>query len=277
MKKAIVTVLIGERVSQEWDKHFRGTWEVYCKKHGYELCVIRDYIDKTEKANARQPHWQKLLILEHDLLQTYDCVVWLDHDVSINFHSAPCIVSQHDSSKIGLVSEKYKREYMVGYADTCVRRQYKLCSPVDRICLRYERAGLPPDVHDTCNTGVAVYRRREHAQALRYIYDNYDENQYTAKDEVPMSYHLFKHELVEPLDPRFNALWFDEMLWHYPFVVYPQLRTSAELVSKCVTAAWRANWFMHFTADIITSEYRGQKIHYRVRDDVKLLYKDFDI
>jgi len=263
--KAIVTLLIGERTAHEWKRWFARTWVPYAERHGYEIVVLTDPIDRSPRARTREPHWQKLLTLEHPRVRAFERVVWLDHDILINPNTAPCIVSHHGCDRIGMVSEKTKRETVPAYRDNLARRWGEIAGVSDAIPDRYRRAGLPGDVDDTSNAGVIVLRPDAHAPVLREVYETYEENDHTSKEEVPLCYHLFKHGLVEPLDPRFNRLWAYEMAEHYPHLLRPDRHADHTEVWPLVSAAWHNNWFLHFTADKLVL---GDDT-YRVRDDVR--------
>ena len=101
MKKCLVTLLIGDEIRTFWDKHLKSTWVKYAEKHGYDIITIDDYIDNSPMAASRAPHWQKCLILEHPKVKSYESAVWVDADIMINFHTAPCIVEHNASDRIG--------------------------------------------------------------------------------------------------------------------------------------------------------------------------------
>ena len=265
--KVLVTVLIGEPTQVSWRTFFERTWRAYADKHGYDIVVIDDYIDKTPRGRSRQPHWQKLLILEHPKVQGYRHVVWLDGDILINFHAAPCIVSLHASDRIGVVSYKEYYYSVPERMDNYAARANRLGVTCENL---YARAGMPTDVGDYANTGV-VALRAEHRETLRAIYDGYEENPNTAKEETPYSYHIFKNDLVKPLDPRFNRCWLPEIVEKYPILLQPASRGNAMLPGACVNAAWHNSWFMHFTSDGLTQP-DGQT--YCIRDDVRYVWID---
>jgi len=278
MKKAIVTVLIGDQVQNEWTNFFSSTWVAYAKKHGYDIIALRNFIDKSERATERPPHWQKLLILEHESTRDYEDVVWLDHDILINPNRAPCIVSHHASDMIGIVSQKRSYETTPGLKEFSAERRGRMVNrPPVPASVCYERAGLPGDVDDTGNAGVLVYKRSRHAEVLRHIYDTYESNDFSAKEQVPLTYHLFKHGLVKSLDRRFNMSWASEMFWHYPFLHRIKARDDPKMMSLCTTTAWNNSWFMHFQADVFgfgLNPDGSLMSSYRSRDDVRFVIQD---
>lgn len=274
MAKALATVLIGDRYVQEWQRWFRPSWEAYAQRHGYEIVVFTDYIDKTPRAQERSRNWQKLLILETEELSRFEHVVWLDSDVMVNFHRAPCIVGAHDSDLVGLVSDRLQTWENSERHDNVLRRIVPLDGRPATFAEQYRLAELPAGVEDYSNTGVMVLRRH-HREVLRHVYDQYRETAGSAKEETPLSYHLYKNELVKPLDSRFNRTWVSELVHHYPFLYYPSTRASPAgqpLLTLCVNTAWHNCWFMHFTAEMCRSQ--GQS--FCLRDDAAYVWPQCD-
>ncbi|GAB6054083.1 hypothetical protein JCM17960_29030 [Magnetospira thiophila] len=250
--KALVTVLIGDFHQQLWETHFKPTWEPYAAAHGYDIIVIDDYIDRSNKAQERRPHWQKCLILEHPDVQDYAHVVWLDGDVAINFHQAPCVVNAHGSDRIGVLSYANTLKYIDGISVLEQRLHTALQGQPygRRIVDRYTEAGLPGDVTDWTNTGVMVLRPPLHREVLRAVYDQYEETPLSMADNMPLSYHLFKNDLVKPLDPRFNCDIMYALLEHYPFILWPAERENGRLRAMVANAVWGNNYFIHYTGGL---------------------------
>jgi hypothetical protein len=270
-RKALVTVIIGEATVNDWKTRFLPSWEPYARKHGYDIIAIDDYVDGNP--HGRTPNWQKLLILEHPAVQHYDHVVWLDADILINHHNAPCIVGHHDSDKVGLVSDNER----MGNPITFDNQQWRLAhikkwaKPYLSID-NYIRAGYGEEVDDYSNTGVMVLRNPGHRELLRTIYDGYVETPTSAKEEVPLSWHLYRHGMVKTLDIRFNKIWLWEMIEHHPAFLPYRHHTAPTPAQRRVmtvgaTTTWLNTWFLHFTADRVTDA-DGM---YSTRQDVSLV------
>lgn len=245
--KALVTVVIGEQYFKMWSERFKETWQRYAMKHGYDLLVITRFIDPTPRARERSIHWQKLLILEEERVQPYKDVVWLDADILINYHRAPCIVAHNNSDKIGLTS--YHRE--LTSEQHMINRHVRQSLMFGSIPLRtfekfYGQAGLPEDVRDFCNTGVLVLKPALHGPILREVYDRYEENEHSLMENVPLSYHLLKYGHANIIDPRFNFLWRREVVENYSFLCLPKYFDNEEIHSLCVNQAYHNCFFMHF-------------------------------
>ncbi|HYD31406.1 MAG TPA: hypothetical protein VEB64_11200 [Azospirillaceae bacterium] len=248
--KAIVTILIGETYQAMWHETFRGTWVRYARRHDYDIIIIKDYLDTGPRGRERAPHWQKLLVLEHPGLRGYEDVVWIDADILINHHTAPCIVGHNASDKVGVVSyrdefqppqrwdNRYHRRARSGSGGTVLK------SP--GFPDWYVQAGLGADVDDFTNTGVLVMKPRHHADLMRHIYDQFTENDWSHKENGALSYWLFKTGAHNLIDPRFNTSWNGDIIEFYPFLLDHANFSNGRLVSDCVTTAWHNAWMLHF-------------------------------
>lgn len=266
MKKALATVVIGDQYVREWNSLFRPSWDAYAARHGYEIVPIYAPVDPSPRAHERSYNWQKLLVLEHPDLAGFDHVVWLDTDIMINPDTAPCIVTHHASDKVGLVSNKQWLYSNPERMDNLVnRRRNAHCGEIHVPPDHYRAAGLPEDVDDYSNTGVIVLNP-SHRDVLRHVYDCYEENPGSAKEESPLSYHLYKHDLVKPLDHRFNKPWLNHLVEHYPFLLKIGTRKGRHnelLTMVAAMMAYQNNWFLHFTGELIADN-AGNGIYLRL-------------
>lgn len=77
MKKAIVTLAIGDNYLDLWMNICKKNWTAYCERHGYDLIIFDRPLDISMRAQQRSPAWQKCLILGADAVRNYDRVVWI--------------------------------------------------------------------------------------------------------------------------------------------------------------------------------------------------------
>lgn len=257
-RKALVTLLLGESYRRGWEAHYRPTWLTYAEKHGYDIVTIDDWIDPTPRGRERSPHWQKCLILEHPDVLGYDDVVWLDADILINPHRAPCIVGAHACERIGALSynalnrsdgrrlaarEQRSAELFDGLGGETPERTAVSASE------RYRRAGLPGDVDDWTNTGVLVLKPR-HRALLRHVYDTGLETEQSLFDNMALSYHIFAAGEFAPIDPRFNTDLYFELLENYPFLLFADYQGSLALRALAVNTIFLNNFFLHFVGGV---------------------------
>jgi len=248
--KALVTLVIGDQYRIGWEKTFRHCMELYAEKHGYDIVAFDRHLDPSSFGTSRPPHWQKLLILEQPEVRRYEHAVWIDADILVNHHHAPCIVGAGgNSEKIGLVpyssgemgtprrlDNRYHRRPQGGRTPTFAEwyRYYGIAAADD------------PDVDDFTNTGVLVLKPKVHAAFLRWVYDNGQEVQNAHQENGPLSYHIFRRGLANPLDERFNVSWNSEMAEHYPFLAARRNYDDPKIAGLCVNAAWNNAYFLHF-------------------------------
>ena len=101
MKKAIVTLAIGEDYINRWRAFCEPNWKAYAKKYGYELIIFDKPLDNSIRASSRSAAWQKCLILDQVAVNKFDRVVWMDSDIVINDALALDIVSLVPKESIG--------------------------------------------------------------------------------------------------------------------------------------------------------------------------------
>ncbi len=241
--KAIVTLALGDRYLSNWKKYCRPGWRRYADRHHYDLIWIETALDKTDRASARSPSWQKCLILSQDWSQKYDQIVWLDSDIMIN-PGAPDIGIGCPDIWVGAVEDKFDRMLL--------NRIYRLW-PEDQVVKNYsarqyyENYGLAPDIKDsagiltgmvdrTFNAGVLVLSPKYHRELLEHVYFDYEEKPDGERkwhmEQRPLSYEVVKAGLVAWLDPRFNVnLWSEEYL-HYPFFQTDPAFTKKGLIER---------------------------------------------
>ncbi len=269
--KALVTVVIGDDFTAMWEQVMSMTWRLYAEKHGYDIIVIDDFIDDSDRAKNRHINWQKCLILEDERVCGYEDVVWLDADIMINYHTAPCIVETNSSDKIGLVGNKESFYDSPVIMDNLMLRHLSL-TKTTRTCRSmqelYVRAGLDDSVENAANTGVIVLKPKMHTEVMRYVYDSFEENDFSMKEELPLSNHLYKNKLVNNLDKRFNWPWVYHIVESYPFLLLSEVNCDISITGQCVNAAWSNSWFLHFTGDTLNGEQS-------LRDHSNLVIKSF--
>lgn len=249
--KAIVSLVIGEETRNMFDSHFKSSWELYAAKHGYDIVLVDKPIDMTSPAWERTAHWQKCLILEHEKVRPYERVAWIDADIAINHFSAPSIIDTVEPGRIGVVG------YLRGSAAVET----------------YREAGLPDDVDVLANTGVIVLEPEKDRDLMRHVYDTCAEGPKSGKENVPLSYHLFKSSRAVELDPRFNVDWSNEIHTKFRFLYNTTHPLRDLMAAYCVHTAWYDSYFLHFinqTLDGIGED--GEIIYsHNTRQDMKLL------
>ena len=106
MAKAIVTLVIGDKHRNLWQKLALPSWQRYAARHGYEIIAIERPLDDSEFAKRRNVTWQKLLILDYPEVRRFERVLWLDSDIVINDITAPCPVNQTPAELVDAVADQ---------------------------------------------------------------------------------------------------------------------------------------------------------------------------
>lgn len=255
--KAIVGLAIGKDSLKNLGL-FGKTWTPYAERYGYDIVIIKDYIDD-KCGRSRPPAWQKCLILEHSDVQKYDKVVWLDVDVFINNRHAPCIVdSVADGDRIGVVSHLQANEVSPAMRAVRMDRLHRFLNgkmadeslTAPPISERYTNSGLADPPSDFINTGVLVLDVRRHKDFLSSVYYTYPEPNYGGLwENLVLSYEILRQDMACFIDPRFNADYMYEIIDKYPFLLLKKWQNNAKcaLQMRLLAAASiaDANWFTH--------------------------------
>lgn len=261
--KAIFTIVFGERYVQNWEKYCKPGWTKYAEKHGYDLVVVDGPIRKEHDFKFRPIHWQKLFVPQHPRAKDYESIVFLDSDIMINYHHAPCIVRANNCDKVGAVRfDKYIDDPFL-YHHVFIRKQKydhygeryrqkqngpskaKIIGPnFNRLYSDYtDRNDLP-----LINTGVLVFKPGLHKELFEKIYfDSVDEVKNIPKygniEQEYISFKLIDADALNFIDERFNRIAAFEYTTHYPFCA---LGVEDRLKRTCCSTILANCYFMHF-------------------------------
>jgi hypothetical protein len=237
MKKAIVTLAIGDKYQKIFEAYCRKSWEIYSNKFDYDLIVIKESLDKSERASKRSPAWQKLLILSQEWSSEYNRIVWIDLDVVINNSRSYDICDSVPIELVGAVEAysipskeihdialarnyEYYKKNNISYIDNMLPSQYYT-----------NREILGQDLNEVMQTGVFVCSPKFHRDIFEYIYYNYEDNNLGDWNyEMPaMSYELVKSKLVHWISPSFNFV-----VSSYLSAYYPAFKFRKKFIDKVV-------------------------------------------
>ncbi len=265
MKKAIVTVAIGHPFIDFWHQYCKKSWQAYANKHGYDLIVFDEPLDKSERAAKRSPAWQKCLILDHEKTKGYDRVVWLDADILINDKAAPDIVSLVPKDKIG-GTDSYSF-YSRNIYRTLDEQRMEIWKKnnVNFIPNKsgkdfYTQFGIETELEDVIQTGVLVLAPSLHNAVLLKAYNKYEEKQgsHWNYEMRPLSYEIVKHGLHYFIDGKFNYIfglfkfaYFPETLIQRNAFIYRWMRRfrlskGPRQLKRAAAAALSNSYFLHF-------------------------------
>ena len=264
MRKALVTIAIGERFLKHWEKYCKKGWEQYAARHGYDLIVFDELIDKSELGTSRSPAWQKCLILNDEKVKQYDRIVWLDADVVIN-HFAPDIISFVPYTRIGGTDSHsfYTKDTYRMLND--MRIAYWKKNSINAVPNQsgreyYTQFGIDTILDDVMQTGVLVMTPALHNDLFLNVYYNYEEKpgSHWNYEMRPLSYEIVKNDLHYFIDDKFNYIFSLFKLAFYPETlrrrnpfVYRWMRrfrlsSGPKQLRKAATIAYCNSYFLHF-------------------------------
>lgn len=232
MKKAIVTLCIGEKYKKLFDEYCRSNWTDYCNMFNFDLIVIDTSLDASERALKRSPSWQKLLILSQSWSSNYDQIVWVDTDVIINTNNTYDITSGVPLEKVGGVDQ-----YAIPTKeifDISLKRLYDVWTR-DKVpfidnrtpASYYMNRGLPVNqLQKVMQAGVFVCSPIHHREKFEFIYNNYEDThggEWNFENPA-MSYELVKDDLVKWIAPQFNFCVINIISAFYPYLL--DIKTS---------------------------------------------------
>lgn len=260
MRVALTSLCLGDAFRTMWTTRFRAGWEAYTKRHGYDLRVFDEPLDRSDAAAARSPAWQKCLVLE--ALADYDRVIWVDADIAIH-PRAPAIVDGVPAEKVGaVVSGDLLHDDMKAVFLERVRRGVKVtpgggaAAWADDQRVFYRRVGLEPTSSDIVQTGVLVLSPAHHRDMLQRVYRAKLKKIVRSHEQLPLSAEILDGGRLHRLDSRFNLVFAERAIVHYPYLFekkqHPQY---AELARLAVATEFRNSFFLHFAYDLSFSTY----------------------
>jgi hypothetical protein len=255
MRKAIVTMTVGEAYESMWSTLFRDGWTAYAKRHGYDLFAVRQPL--REDPFGRSVHWQKLVLCSHPRFADYDRLVWLDSDIAIRADAAPSVIEGVPEERIGIVlygdlqDPGLEQLTQARWVDAFRRARGRDHSGFwDGY---FARESLPSPPVPRFNTGVLVLTPRLHRELLEGVFAAHPRDAFD-QEQTFLNHAILRAGLAHPLDPRFNREVGYELLKHYPFLFLldderARLGESPafdRLAAACLAAIWERSWFLHF-------------------------------
>jgi hypothetical protein len=254
MKTALVTLIVGAPCQYAWREVCAPGWRAYANRHGYDIIAIEEPLDRSVRALARSPAWQKCLVLGSPLCGSYDRIVWIDSDIVIN-PSAPAVTAGVPIEKIGVTDEMLAlspqdRDAVLTYlCDLCKTMPPELLTFALRSCTdprAYHAAwGLPQRGMHILQTGLLVLSPKYHRKLLEHVYFTYEDKGAATNYEMrPLSFEIQDNGLQHLIDRRFNSL-FAWSLYRNQICVNKSASTP-EQVSALIVSEYKNNYFLHF-------------------------------
>jgi hypothetical protein len=253
---AIVTLAIGQQHADLWRRYCQRTWQAYAQKHGFDLIVVQEPLDRSELAASRSPAWQKCLVLGQEFAARYRQIVLLDSDIVINDQTAPKITDQVPETHIGgVISGSHLPENLrIVMLGRLRNRRYEyepgLRQWRESQAEYYKVYGLQPMEAGIIQTGVLVASPLHHRQLFERVYATPANARLPrAHEQIPLSHAILSSGLFQPIDPRFNSLFHETMVLYYPFLVISKLPIRDAMATCLVQTEFQNNFFLHFAYD----------------------------
>lgn len=252
---AIVTLAIGEQHLADWKKYCAADWQAYAHNCGYDLIVVTEPIDRSPRAAARSPSWQKCLVLGQDFARSYRQIVLLDSDIAINAQAAPRITEQVPPERIGgVISGSHLHEDLrVVLLNRLRQREYAYQRGLahwqqDQNGI-YWKCGLGHLEAGIVQGGVLVANPALHGELFQLVYSTGYERETRGFEQIPLSHAILSSGQFQAIDTRFNSVFFETAAVHYPYLLNKNAAGYDELARQAVVAQYLNNFFLHFAYD----------------------------
>jgi len=205
MSVCLVTIAIGEKYLNEYNRLFRPSQENYANKHGYDFRVITDFLDNDIRHHTTIS-FNKILVCSQDWSSKYDFVIFVDADILINPDSPAIHTCMDFGDNVGIVDEftqpslvkRYEFQRRMNWEQSCT--------------IYYRRSGFNVLTDRMLNTGVLVMQPKKHASFLKNIYDKYiirsiNHHRHFNFEQSCIGYELLTNDMYAILPNQFNAIW----------------------------------------------------------------------
>lgn len=256
-KNYIITIAIGKKYLNEWEKYCKYNTLKYCKKNSIGLGIVQEDLISKKNKFWKKPTWQKYIIGKYILESNLDIknVCFLDQDILVN-PNAENIFDHHNENKISLVSQMKNLPYtnlhliqrkIAFNRHEHLSKKYPLDSSIFMSLKQiYEFHNCKPQKDYAC-AGLFVFNVKKFADLMNKWFEKYDRNTKSLSgggDEALMNYEMLNFGKIKWLDYKFQALWGYEIAFKYSFL-YKNLKKK-NIVKLCVEDSLSDNYFLHF-------------------------------
>jgi hypothetical protein len=248
---AIVTLAIGDKYLSYWQKYCERSWRAYAQKCNYDLIVITEPLDRSLRAAARSPAWQKCLVLSQEFSASYRQIISLDCDIVINDQTAPPITDQTPHELVGgVISGSHIHEDLRAVLLSRLRgQQFPYERGVrqwqDDQARHYGIYQLPTAFPGIVQTGVLVASPQHHRAMFEGIYaGNFPEPR--SYEQTPLSHALLSAGVFRQIDTRFNSVFAESVHVYYPYLLARQHPAYDALAAAATQMELANNFFLHF-------------------------------
>ena len=253
----LVSICIGSKYYNEWEKYASPTWLDYVSRHKLGLIILDTNLADKQSRYWKKATWQKMLIGTH--LQNSDLevnnVLYLDSDILIS-PLAPNVFDIYDNKCIAVVSQvnDLPQSLHLTLRRIAFLRHTHLSSryPLDSALFMspsdiFKYHSLPPFNNYFC-AGMFMFNLEQHSRLMYEWFNKYLSDIETITgggDEAHMNYEIQSFGNLQWLPYQFQALWTYECAYHYPFLYSSGLHDT-NLIRSCIRSSLYVNHFLHF-------------------------------
>jgi hypothetical protein len=254
-RAAIVTIVIGEHYAATWMRLSHATWVSYAKIYDLDLIVIACPLDSSERAVARSPAWQKLLILNQPWSKNYERIIWLDSDIVIAPHALNIMDAAGPAEKVSLtisggrISDAERLLFVERLYDVQFQPDVEQMIWTGEVEKNYSDHKVTP--HDTMfNTGVLVVSPAHHNDLFLQCYEG--EHVGRLYEQPMLSHEIIQRDLAHLISSRFNWGLQEGLLLYLPEILRLKGRPQAmhepvlKLAVYLVRRELANSYFLHF-------------------------------
>jgi hypothetical protein len=198
-------------------------------------------------------------VLSQDFAARYRQIVLLDCDILINAAIAPRITDQVGAMRVGgvIAGAHVQEDLRIVLLSRLRRTEYAYQASLrpwqEDQAEYYRHFGLEPQPEGIIQTGVLVASPERHRQIFEAVYEAPWASEHRSFEQIPLSHAILRQRLFQPIDTRFNSVFFETMLVHFPYLTNTQTPSYEWLATAALQAEFANNFFLHmaYIAEIV--------------------------
>jgi hypothetical protein len=253
----ICSIIIGNKIYNEWLKYSFPFVKKYCKKNKLGLIIFNKDIISKKNIYWKKPTWQKLLVGDFlkNKIKNINNICMLDVDILVN-PDAPNIFKHHKENKISVISLRNKLPFswekavknISFYRNKFYSKKYPLDSAIGiSVSNLYKMHNLKPQKDEFC-AGVYVFNVKKFSEILKSWFYKYKKEIFSVTgggEQTHFNYEVQNIKKENFIEYKFQAIWVFEMAINYPFL-YKFKSKKNKLITESILASLQNNYFLHF-------------------------------
>jgi hypothetical protein len=215
-KFAVCVIAIGDDYMKFYEQYFKNSHERYCKKYGYDLFIINDFLDTNPQHQTKECiTYQKFLIASYEPIQDYDYVLILDADIYILAQAGPLTeITEVCADKVAGVNQATDPSLEIV---ELINRSKEWPVTVNDFYKSLLPTHISFESNINVNSGFLLLQPKKHKEFFVSAYKKWIEltpcNSH--REQAGISYELQIQNKIYICDKRWNRLWLIHT--HNPF------------------------------------------------------------